>query len=1158
MADKQHTFELYETVAVTSSVKDIDNLDMPSLTYLAEIQADGGTVVYTTDGVSTPGSLGIRLFDQSVHEIRVDDLKQIQFVRDSADCQLNLHYHAYAAAFEVPPVVTGLRQTLFANTLPSATYVYDETEAHGTDRALQPGRCYNFDGSDDYTIVPHDADLSFGAGESLTLSLHFNQDGGQIATFLIKGRDAGLNPTNYAIRATSGQGIEFYYRDSTNTTWNIWTSSSSGLWLANEWHHIAFGLTFGNGSSAVCYLDGVEIPGTWTFGTGNDTPAEPSQGLWLGRYEGANEKHDGKLFDVRIYGKQLSQAEVLHVLNFGEQGDDPGVTDLLGHWKLDEGAGFVAFDSSGNGHHGTNTNVTVNTFNYEGADVPYSWQNEAGSTVHYTGTFNNEIVIGTSTQSFPLSLMNTGVSSTVALWVFLETLAPGANMVAFEQSNGASDRYVIWFDDTSDVLNFFCDGDNITSLATAETGRWYHLTCVVDGTNMEFFLDGVSQGTTTYTAADVNVDTWIGSSPVSTGQDWAGGIRDVKVFDRALDVNEALFLATNGTSGNDPGATDLVAHYKLDDAEGVYARDSIGTQHGKISDASSALNNWAIVPRDESDTANDVLGQPLQSTGVCPVHAKLSQSNCATFDGSNDFIYMGNPYSLPTDWTMAAWVNWNGASAGAVIGRFDGTGGYSIYVTATGQVQAYSGTGYARVNSTPVIASGVWTHVMARWNGTSLQVWFDGVEVETTTSGTPADPPASGHFNLGANSPDGVSSGSRFPGSICDAQYYEAAIADGDIRLIYEGGTADSVAVLGHWPLSEGGGHIAYDISGNGNDGTCTNITTSTFWGTKQDVYHHNIREGFDQVGTLDSADYIVWNETPLDLNATSFTMWMRFCTTDTSFRLWDFRGTGTNGDQRGIQVGCLNNPDWRNIVIDDGAGNYVRFDGAAFNEDDDEWHSLGITFDTTTGTAKLYIDGTLADTQTDANLINANLNPDGRSPRFGNAADTGTHQYSGEFRDLRLYDVVLEAGDISSLHSGTSITTDPRGSWPIDEGYGLTVYDRIGTKHGTAEGVTEAELWALKIPAGIIQTTPNHPAGPYHNGAETELDFTGGVSFPGSSTWTSDWAFHDARTNPEFARELTSQEVVVRVDRFLTYNDALTGSDLTEVENFVISTEVV
>jgi len=84
--------------------------------------------------------------------------------------------------------------------------------------------------------------------------------------------------------------------------------------------------------------------------------------------------------DVRIYNKALTEDEIEHVYTLGTSGINPTTTNLVAQYKMDDANSALTFDSSGNWNHGTKTNITANTFHYEGSDVPYSFQNEVGYT----------------------------------------------------------------------------------------------------------------------------------------------------------------------------------------------------------------------------------------------------------------------------------------------------------------------------------------------------------------------------------------------------------------------------------------------------------------------------------------------------------------------------------------------------------------------------------------------------------------------------------------------------------------------------------------------------------------------------------------------------------------------------------------------------------
>jgi hypothetical protein len=165
---------------------------------------------------------------------------------------------------------------------------------------------------------------------------------------------------------------------------------------------------------------------------------------------------------------------------------------------------------------------------------------------------------------------------------------------------------------------------------------------------------------------------------------------------------------------------------------------------------------------------------------------------------------------------------------------------------------------------------------------------------------------------------------------------------------------------------------------------------------------------------------------------------------------------------------------------------------------------------------------------------------------------------------------------------NGTTVVAD----YEMAEGAGLIVYDSaIGAKHGTLiNGVAWAKQdfyhanitlgysrydhassadilvpyslagvpLVITPPAGYTKISDN-PAGKFHNGCETLIDFTGGVASPQAviNSWETAWAFNTARVNPEFDRTRTSGVTEVAMDRALAYSTALSGNDLTKVQNF-------
>ncbi|RLE21222.1 MAG: hypothetical protein DRJ50_09540 [Actinobacteria bacterium] len=114
------------------------------------------------------------------------------------------------------------------------------------------------------------------------------------------------------------------------------------------WHHAA--VTY-NGCCWQLYLDGQpETDGTSCPGEppGYDTQAQFAIGSAQQALGGARGAFSGYLDEPRVWSRALSQTEIQTNMNRAI----PFAPDLLGRWGLDDGAGFIAVESTGNSYRG--------------------------------------------------------------------------------------------------------------------------------------------------------------------------------------------------------------------------------------------------------------------------------------------------------------------------------------------------------------------------------------------------------------------------------------------------------------------------------------------------------------------------------------------------------------------------------------------------------------------------------------------------------------------------------------------------------------------------------------------------------------------------------------------------------------------------------------
>jgi len=193
-----------------------------------------------------------------------------------------------------------------------------------------------------------------------------------------------------------------------------------------------------------------------------------------------------------------------------------------------------------------------------------------------------------------------------------------------------------------------------------------------------------------------------------------------------------------------------------------------------------------------------------------------------------------------------------------------------------------------------------------------------------------------------------------------------------------------------------GSGTTWTDLSGNGNNGSLVN-----------GVGYNSSNGGslsFDGVN-----DYIDFTSEP-NLNGKSFSAGCWFKTTDADMRLIQNASTGAFGTKNGFQVSVTSST-FANTGVTDSSGNYVQFSSVSSTPyTDGNWHFICLTFNTSTGTAELYLDGIFSADGTDSGLIGANMN--GVGLEIGRA-NSSTQYLNGNISYALMYNKALTASEI-------------------------------------------------------------------------------------------------------------------------------------------------
>ena len=203
---------------------------------------------------------------------------------------------------------------------------------------------------------------------------------------------------------------------------------------------------------------------------------------------------------------------------------------LVAHWKLDDGSGTAAFDSSGNGYDGELIGDAAWTTGRIGGALVFD-----GNEDHVEITDSNELVITDQI--------------TVAAWIKVDAfdkqwqaiVTKGDSSWRLQRNAGKSG------------LEFACSGllipgnrwGSIYGAVDVNDGRWHHATGVYDGETLSLYIDGALDVSAEATGKIGQTDKMvlIGENCEKRGRCWNGLIDDVRIYSYGMTAEEVAALA---------------------------------------------------------------------------------------------------------------------------------------------------------------------------------------------------------------------------------------------------------------------------------------------------------------------------------------------------------------------------------------------------------------------------------------------------------------------------------------------------------------------------------------------------------------------------------------------------------------------------------------
>lgn len=147
--------------------------------------------------------------------------------------------------------------------------------------------------------------------------------------------------------------------------------------------------------------------------------------------------------------------------------------------------------------------------------------------------------------------------------------------------------------------------DHLSTFAvpTEDIGAWVHLAGLYDGTHWRLYRNGVEVAATPEStgAVTVNADWALGARSTGSERFFQGGLREVRLWNRALTALEIRDGMQRPLVGNEPG---LAGYWPCDEGSGTTVQDHTApAQHGTVQGA-----QWATLPAEPATAALQLVG----------------------------------------------------------------------------------------------------------------------------------------------------------------------------------------------------------------------------------------------------------------------------------------------------------------------------------------------------------------------------------------------------------------------------------------------------------------------------------------------------------------------------------------------------------------------
>ncbi len=391
------------------------------------------------------------------------------------------------------------------------------------------GTAFQFDGNDDYVLIPHDPSYLLNSG---AVSLWFKADSLSGHTGIFSKDSQNYDTGGHLHIYTDGSTLKARIQ-STN---NSYTLQSSGL-TTGQWYHVV--VSFGTGGFKL-YRNGVLVDsdsytggiGSNSGGIGNHEPIVLGANTWISddlQHTPLIGYFDGSIDEVRFYDQALNDAQV---------------AELYADTDPSAGPATVVYDTSG---YGAPLNLDIED------PAKVTWEPGGGLT------FTSPTRVSSPTSALKLYNALTATNQLSLEVTFTPANVSQSGPARIVSYSGGSSTRNFTFGQDGDAYVTRLRTDTTTSNGTPEAdsgsvltaGVQEHVIVSYDGANITMYrADGSS--TTLARTGDFNWDNsfkFMFGDEIDGGREWLGTLHRVAIYDKAFNQTQA----NNVFAGNEPG-----------------------------------------------------------------------------------------------------------------------------------------------------------------------------------------------------------------------------------------------------------------------------------------------------------------------------------------------------------------------------------------------------------------------------------------------------------------------------------------------------------------------------------------------------------------------------------------------------------------------------